>query len=558
MTNIVDFPGGDAQKLPGHWRESYRELRAAWRHSPILYAKQRLGLNPTWQQADLLNAIREPGAKVTARSGHGTGKSAGMAVAIWWKLECFDFSKVPCTAPSAVQLRDILWAEIAKWYRHSFEVSHKFGFPQELYLSNMFEITQDKIACRGAPKEWFAVARTARPEQPDALQGFHASDITVTEDGREVIAEEIDADGYQKGQIMFVIEEAGGVHDKIFEVAEGALSSPNASLLMGGNPTRGTGYFAKSHKANRGDYIALQFKSMDSPLVSAGYREGLIRKFGEGSNVVRVRADGEFPRADDDTLIPLEDAEAAILRPKQPSSGDRKLGIDVARYGDDRTVFVLRDGSNVEQIRIEAKIDTMTCAGLAAYFIRTWKADSVHIDISGGLGAGPYDRLVELRKQGKISQDVILIGVNVATKAPDRSALDTDHQPYRLRDYIWLEMKSWVSNENPSFAGCARDNAEDLAGELASVRYFIDSSGRLVVESKDQMKKRHIRSCDIADALGTTFFSSGVIGPGAAIYELVRRQAEEERRRRAAEADPDLIDGSGDDDDNDYADIVQT
>ena len=97
---------------PG-WERLYQEMRDEWREKPISYARRRLGLNPTWQQRDLLLAIKEPGAKVSARSGHGTGKSAGLACAIWWKLECFDFSKVPCTAPSAVQLRDILWAEIA-------------------------------------------------------------------------------------------------------------------------------------------------------------------------------------------------------------------------------------------------------------------------------------------------------------------------------------------------------------------------------------------------------------------------------------------------------------
>ena len=63
----------------------------------------------------------------------------------------------------AVQLRDILWAEIAKWYRHSLEIARESGLPP---LSMMFEITQDKIAARGAPKEWFAVARTARPSSP--------------------------------------------------------------------------------------------------------------------------------------------------------------------------------------------------------------------------------------------------------------------------------------------------------------------------------------------------------------------------------------------------------
>ena len=107
------------------WALEYMKLRALWRRSPVLYAKQRLGLNPTWQQAQLLDAIAKPEARVSVRSGHSTGKSAAMAAAIWWKLECFDYSKVPCTAPSAVQLRDILWAEVAKWYRAS---GHWYGF----------------------------------------------------------------------------------------------------------------------------------------------------------------------------------------------------------------------------------------------------------------------------------------------------------------------------------------------------------------------------------------------------------------------------------------------
>ena len=521
---------------PINWDKAYRELREEWREKPIAYAKHRLGLIATHQQRELLNAIKEPGAKVTARSGHGTGKSAALAVAIWWKLECFDYSKVPCTAPSAVQLRDILWAEIAKWYRHSLDMSRAWGMPPEFWLSSLFEITQDRISARGAPKEWFAVARTARPEQPDALQGFHASDITISEDGRAIVAEEVGKD-IHKGQIMFVIEEAGGVSDKIFEVAEGALSSPNASLLMGGNPTRATGYFAASHRQNRAEFKTLHFRSSDSPLVSADYRAGLIRKFGETSNVVRVRADGEFPRMDDDALIPLDQVEAAIARPHNDEvpPGDRRLGVDVARYGDDRTVFMLRDGPNVEHVRIEAKIDTARCTGIIVYLIRKWHANSVHIDISGGLGAGPFDRLNEMRRAGKLPEGLVLVGVNVAEKAPHRSGLDTEHQPYRLRDFVWLEMADWIASGEPSFSDISKDAAEDLAGELCSVRYAIDSSGRLVIESKDAMKKRGLRSCDLADALGTTFFSTGVIGPGAAIFEIVRRQAEALRKTKQTE-----------------------
>src|SRR5208337_2389861 len=112
-----------------NWAAEYAQLRSLWRRHPVLYAKQRLGLFPTRQQQELLEAIAKPEARVSVRSGHSTGKSTAMAAAIWWKLECFDYSKVPCTAPSAVQLRDILWAEVAKWYRASVAAAQAAGMP---------------------------------------------------------------------------------------------------------------------------------------------------------------------------------------------------------------------------------------------------------------------------------------------------------------------------------------------------------------------------------------------------------------------------------------------
>ena len=390
------------------------------------------------------------------------------------------------------------------------------------------QVTQDKIFARGAPKEWFAVARTSRPETPDALQGFHASDIRVSDDGRSIIETLNDT---TRGQIMFVIDEAAGVSDRVFEVAEGALASPNSSLLMGGNPTRGTGYFAASHKQNRADYTTLHFRSGESPLVGKDYRDGLVRKFGEGSNVVRVRADGDFPKADDDTLIPLDLVEAAIQRERHADSAQRRLGIDVARYGDDRTVFILRAGPNVEKVRIEAKLSVLKVVGIAVQLIKCWKVQMVCIDTIG-VGAGVFDRLVELKKElddyglPKIAPPVQLVSVNVAEKAPEHSVhqLGVEAQPYRLRDYLWLEMARWLREEEPSFAGLDSEVAQDLAGELASVRFAIDSSGRTVIEPKDAMKKRGLHSCDLADALGATFYTIGVIGKGAAIFEIMRER----------------------------------
>lgn len=502
----------------------WQVLRGIWRADPLKYARQRLGMNPTTQQAEMLEAIRPEGAKVSARAGHGVGKSTSVSAAIWWMLECFDYPKIPCTAPTASQLRDVLWSELGKWARYSGEQSRKSDLPEELWLTSLFNINQDRIADKGAPDQWFAVARTARKENPDALQGFHASGLTISDDGTGI--KEVGTGG----QIMFVVEEASGVDDAIFEVAEGALSSHGARLLMVGNPTKNTGYFARSHKQDRGDFTTLHFACANSPLVDPTYRTRLVRKFGEGSNVVRVRADGEFPKQDDDTLMSLEDVEACIDREIMPGGGERRLGVDVARYGNDRTAFVLRQGNVVERCIIKAKQDTMTTAGDAIAYAREWGADRIFVD-ECGLGAGVVDRLRELKQP--------VVGVNVADAAPesarkyqtaDGRKILADAPPKRLRDHLWQEMARWVREDLPTFRDMDRDNAEDLSGELASIKYAMDSSGQLVVESKDQMKARGLRSPDIADALGLTFSpdtSSGIV----ISKELLARARRPGRRR---------------------------
>lgn len=497
-------------------------LRGIWRRNPLLYAKQRLGLRPTQQQADLLNAIAPAGAKVSCRAGHGVGKSASVSGILWWHLECFDYPRIPCTAPTSSQLHDVLWAEATKWSRRSDEVSKKNGLPPELWLTNLFKITQDRIMEVGSPAEWYAVARTSRKENPDALQGFHSSDVEISDDGSTAVQR-----GEAGGSILFLIEEASGVPDEVFQVAEGALSSHGARLLMVGNPTKNTGFFARSHRQDRGSYTTLHFACSDSPLVDPSYRENLVKKYGEGSNIVRVRADGEFPKQDDDVLISLEDAEAALDREDGRAGEDRRLGVDVARFGSDRSVYTLRTGSRLEYIEVRAKEDTMQTAARAKQLSEKLRADAVYVDTCG-VGAGVYDKL---KMDG-----VNVVSVNVAEAAPNRSANKEDAQGRLLRDYLWLEVANWLKNEEPSFAGCERDLAEDMAGELASVKFKLDGAGRIVVEGKDDMRRRLGRSPDLADSLALTFAPK--IGFGLIDYykRLVEEQDEKKRKAQASAA----------------------
>src|SRR5262245_56097075 len=238
---------------------AYLRLRKHWRADPVAYMRQRFGLEPTWQQRQILEAIAPPGAKVSVRSGHGIGKSSAAAWVICWFLETYDYAKIPCTAPSSHQLRDVLWGELSKWRRHADAQSTRRGDHPALYLTAFFHWTQDRLVDVGAP-DWGAFGRTAKKETPEALQGFHAR------------------------YLLYIVDEASGMAEEIFQASEGALSTPDARVLLLGNPTRTSGTFHASHHKDRGSYTALHFRSQDSPLVAVDYRERLVRKWGADSN----------------------------------------------------------------------------------------------------------------------------------------------------------------------------------------------------------------------------------------------------------------------------------
>ena len=477
--------------------DTWRNTLNIYRADPNLYARYRIGINPTKQQRRLLTAIQPPGAKVTVRAGHSVGKTGAAAIALLWMLETNEFSRIACTAPSAHQLRDVLWAEVGKMIRHSDMRSQALGMPKAFWLSNLVAVTQDRIGAVGFEQEWFATARTARKESPDALQGLHASEILISADGGMI--EEMG----DNANLLFIIDEAPGVDDKIFEVAEGALATPDSRLLMLGNPTRADGYFYNSHTRNRANFTTLHFPCSESPLTPPGYRERLVQMWGEGSNIVRVRADGDFPIINDDALIALEWVEQAIARDAPaPNTADIRLGVDVARFGSDRTVFTCRQGAHLQDIVVMAKLDTMEVAGRVMDYCQRHQVDSIFVD-AVGLGAGVADRLREL--------NMPVTDVQSAENPPERrkDIESVEMSPWKLRDHLYLEMMRWFRDDHPSFEGVDTFHAETLAGEASSLTYKFNSSGKVVLEGKADFKKRlggdDGRSPDIADSLALTF-----------------------------------------------------
>lgn len=447
--------------------EAARERIMRWRREgPARFAVEALGMPEAWDNEKKTGVIDwwwEASAKLvkrqrlSIRSGHGVGKSTFMAISILWFASCYFPCKIPCTAPTAHQLSDVLWAELAKWHRVLEE-----RMPD---LAVQFERTQDEYRMKAAPKESFAVARTARADKPEALQGFHSDNLLI------------------------VADEASGIPDVIFEVGQGTLSSEGAFALFAANPTRRSGFFFDTHHRLRERWETMAVNGEECVLVSKQFIEDIAHNYGRDSNVYRVRVQGEFPTSDDDTVIPLDLCESARMRTVE-SYGQRQWGVDVARFGRDRTVLVKRcTNATVEPHKSWSGTDTMQTAGrVYAEWLDTppdLRPQNVFVDVIG-IGAGVADRLLEL--------GLPIVGVNVAEEA------SVDELYMRLRDELWFRARKWLEKKD-----CKLCDDETLIAELTLPKYAFTSTGKMKVESKDELKKRYPQSPDVADAFCLTF-----------------------------------------------------
>lgn len=303
-------------------------------NEPVYFTQDIIRAKPDRNQIDILNSVRDY-PMTSVRSGHGIGKTAVESWVIIWFLLTRPFPKIPCTAPTKHQLIDILWAEVSKWLRNN------PALQQEIIW------TAEKLYLKGYKEEWFAVPRTAT--NPDALQGFHSD------------------------HLLFVMDEASGISDKTFEPVLGALTGPDAKLLMMGNPTRLAGFFFDSHHKNRESYKTIHVDGRDSGRVERDFIQKIIDMFGEDSDVFRVRVEGNFPKAQPDSFIAIEWAEKAA-KIKIESPGERlDFGVDVARYGDDESViYPIFDLQRSEQPEIFHHNDTMELSGKVIIILKKY------------------------------------------------------------------------------------------------------------------------------------------------------------------------------------------
>ena len=443
-----------------------------YRTDPVAFVTEVIGLTPDTWQAEALNAIVKHD-KVSIRSGHGVGKSTLLSWVCLWHLSTRsgDSCKLPMTAPTAHQLSDVLMSEISQNYRRMPE-----------WYRDQLSLKSDRVEVVGKEQECFAVARTSRRENPEALQGFHAS----------------------SGGLLFIIDEASGVDEKVFETAQGSLSTSGAKVIMTGNPTRTQGYFYDSFHGDRDRWYTMKVSCTDSKNVDPAFVEDMKQKYTEDSSVYRVRVLGEFDTEQGDTVIPLSLIENAVERQVEVNPNSAVVwGLDCARMGGDRTALCKRKGNTLlEPITWWTGKDLMqTCGLVVAEYKRLENfpdelPEEICVD-SIGIGAGVCDRLAEL--------GLPVRGVCVSERP------STDGKTYnRLRDELWFRAREWFEQRD-----CRIPQAcEELVAELSLPTYHFTSLGKMQVEGKDNMKKRGVRSPDLADAFCLTLAYENVWSGG--------------------------------------------
>jgi hypothetical protein len=429
-------------------KNEIKKWQAKIREDPLWHQREILKRTLWEKEEEILLALRD-NPEVAVRSCNASGKTFTAAGAVHWWLMGFPHSIVITTAPTFRQVKDILWREIRA------AVVGKGFYDED-------KILDTKISIRD---RWFALGLST--DQPDQFQGFHSP------------------------YLLAVIDEASGVDDVIFEAIDGL--KPNKILAIG-NPLRNTGRFAKMFQEP--GVVKISISAFDTPNVKAGkiIIPGLItledvekfkQRYGEDSDVYRVRVLGEFPKAEAESLISIDDVAKAMAREVQVlPQWEKKLGVDVARYGTDRTVFIVRQMEKVLRKEVFTQQETMAIAGLVIKIAKEEgvKPENIFLDETG-LGAGVVDRLRE--------ENWNVNGVNVAS-----SAEDEEHYA-NLRAELGWKIKEWLKT--------AQLPKDDDFYEMVNIRYKFNSKGQLLLESKEDIKKRGLPSPDVFDALMLTF-----------------------------------------------------
>jgi hypothetical protein len=431
---------------------------AKYRDDPVAFGRDVLGVEAWLRQAEVLRAVAQH-MRVAVRAGQKVGKSTTAAILALWFVCTRAGARVIFSSATGRQVRAINWREIERLHRHA---HHPLG-------GRLFET-------------------------PDRGLQF--------DDGREVVGFATDEpekfSGYSGGEMLFILDEASGIAEPIFEAVRGNLVG-GGRLVLFSNPTRTAGTFFDAFNRKSEHWRTLHISSLESPNVLEGKRiiPGLATKdailellaeWGESSPLYQVRVAGNFPSEAENAVIGLALVEAARARwhalADQVPNEPLEVGVDVARYGSDESVIFARRGAFAYEPYVYRQLDTIELAGRVLEVVQKLKRFDerpiVRVDVVG-LGAGVADQL-------KRCEGIELVEVNVGESA----TIDTYA---RKRDEVVFALRDWLR------AGGAIPPDPRLENELVAPTYAIDVRGKTKVSSKDELKAVLRRSPDRMDAL---------------------------------------------------------
>lgn len=393
--------------------------------------------------------------QMAVASGHGIGKSALIGQITNWAMSTYHDCKIVMTANTESQLRTKTMPEISKWF--------KMAATEHWFKTNATSIHS---AYKRREKTWRLDAVTWSENNTEAFAGLH-----------------------NKGKIIVLIfDEGSAISDKVWDVAEGALTDENTIILwlVFGNPTRNTGKFKDCFTKNRHRWKCWQ---IDSRTVEGTNKEKIdqwITDYGIDSDFVKVRVRGLFPSASLKQFISNEDVDAAYgkkLEPKQYNFAPKIISLDPAWEGDDELVIYKRQGLQSQMLRVIAKNDNdIEIANILARICDEEKPDAVFIDAGYGTGIVSAGKVLGYR----------WALVWFSAKADDPGCLNK-------RAEMWKNMRDWLKT------GGAIPDDPALQQELIGPETVPRLDGKIQLESKKDMKARGQRSPNRADALALTF-----------------------------------------------------
>jgi len=435
-------------------------LWAKYVNNPVGFVRHVVGAYPEPAQCVfMMNVAIGPNIRTVVKSCHGAGKTACLAWLILWFICTRPFPRIACTAPTEHQLHDKLWPELHKWYRKS---------KGELWRFYVWEKT--RFYLREHQAEWFAVARVAR----------------VTKTNASVGAEALGMQGFHEEHMLIIVDEGSGVHDAVYGTLEGALSTgSDVHMAVAGNPNIPSGWYYDAFKKNKAIWNTQTISYTDSARVKNSWAEDLIETFGLGHPWVQVKVLGEFPDMFEHGLFSIGMLESAMNRRLEPT-GIRTLGIDVARYGDARTVFAMADGGDVQTISYYSNLGVDEVALEAEYVAKELKVKYVVVD-ADGVGAGTVDTLKKLLRGSGIR--LVEWNGGVAALKPMRYRNARTELNWKIKEC--LVTKEIALPENDA-----------LIRQASAYRYEFDGVGRIVLATKKIISKLIGESPDELDAVG--------------------------------------------------------